>query len=62
MNSPSLEKSVRQLDCSICQKPFGYVYLESVWEDNDEKTWKLVHPICELCRQAELIQLLGDNE
>lgn len=39
----------RPIYCSICGNKIGYLLLESVWEENDEKTYRLIHPLCLKC-------------
>ena len=41
----------RILKCAICKSDICYLYLESVWELNDEDSYDLIHPICISCWQ-----------
>ena len=40
---------IRTLKCISCGTEIGGVYIESVWEEKDEKTYKLLHPLCPKC-------------
>ena len=39
----------RIIKCQICDKYIGIAYLESVWEENDEKSYQLIHFQCTEC-------------
>ncbi len=39
----------RKVNCSICKKEICLIFLESVWEINDEKVFSLIHHICLNC-------------
>jgi len=39
----------REIICEWCKNCIGGYYVESVWEENDENTFKLLHPVCLKC-------------
>lgn len=48
----------RIIKCDACGNSIGMFYFESVWEENDEKSFSLIHPLCMDCT---FIQLADKN-